>query len=128
MRTRGITLDDTLRFFNGFRASVGFHGWAGSGGRHLRRFDPSTECLMTRSGTVSPCRSVKTVFRINPRSSSTTKWLRSRATRQPRNPFDAPPVTARAAVTTSSGGSAIAASCAQVAQRWDCWSRSAVHT
>ncbi len=39
---------------------------------HLRRFDPSTECLTIRSGTVSPCGSVKTVFRVIPRSSSTT--------------------------------------------------------
>src|SRR5436190_23615412 len=39
---------------------------------HYRRFDPSSVCFTTLSGTVSPCRSVKTVFRLNPRSSSTT--------------------------------------------------------
>ena len=42
--------------------------------------------------------------------------------------LEATPVTARAAVTTSSGGSPIVASCAHVAQRWDCRWRSAVHT
>src|SRR2546429_5994550 len=40
-------------------------------------FDPSSVCFTTLSGTVSPRRSVKTVFRLNPRSSSTTTWLRS---------------------------------------------------
>src|SRR5437773_5124540 len=39
---------------------------------HYRCFDPSSVCFTTLSGTVSPCRSVKTVFRLNPRSSSTT--------------------------------------------------------
>src|SRR3989442_1974028 len=87
---------------------------------HFRRFDPSNECLTTLSGTWSPCRTVNTAFRRNPRSSSTTRWLLSRAIRQPRDALGAPaPVTARAAVTTSSGGSAIVASCAQVAQRRD---------
>ena len=37
-----------------------------------RCFDPGSACFTTLSGTVSPCRSVKTVFRLNPRSSSTT--------------------------------------------------------
>ena len=41
--------------------------------RHLRRFDPASECVTTLSGTVSPCRSVNTVLRRHPRSSSTTK-------------------------------------------------------
>ena len=39
---------------------------------HYRCFDPSSVCFTTLSGTVSPCRSVKTVFRLNPISSSTT--------------------------------------------------------
>src|SRR5436189_124681 len=96
---------------------------------HFRRFDPSNECLTTLSGTWSPCRTVNTAFRRNPRSSSTTRWLLSRAIRQARDALGAPaPVTARAAVTTCSGGSAIVASCAQVAQRRDGCCRSAVHT
>src|SRR2546429_1670511 len=96
---------------------------------HFRRFDPSNECLTTLSGTWSPCRTVNTAFRRNPRSSSTTRWLLSRAIRQARDALGAPPpITARAAVTTCSGGSAIVASCAQVAQRRDACSRSAVHT
>ena len=48
--------------------------------------------------------------------------------RQARDAFGPPPVTARAALTTSSGGSAIAASWTQVAQRPDCRTRSVVHT
>src|SRR2546425_721834 len=96
---------------------------------HFRRFDPSNECLTTLSGTWSPCRTVNTAFRRNPRSSSTTRWLLSRAIRQARDALGAPPpITARAAVTTCSGGSAIVASCAQGAQRRDGCSRSAVHT
>src|SRR3989449_1089404 len=96
---------------------------------HFRRFDPSNECLTTLSGTWSPCRTVNTAFRRNPRSSSTTRWLLSRAIRQARDALGAPPpITARAAVTTCSGGSAIVASCAQVAQRRDGCCRSAVRS
>src|SRR5439155_27294338 len=54
--------------------------------------------------------------------------LWSRAIRQGRDDFGPPPVTARAAVSASSGGSAITASCLQVTQRRDGCSRSAVHT
>jgi len=39
---------------------------------HLRCFDPSNEWFTTLSGTLSPCRSVNTALRRNPRSSSTT--------------------------------------------------------
>src|SRR5947208_2296983 len=44
-----------------------------NGRNHLRRFDPSNECFTTLSGTCSPCRSVNTVLRRNPRSTSTTR-------------------------------------------------------
>src|SRR2546429_7614905 len=57
-------------------------------------FDPSSVCFTTLSGTVSPRRSVKTVFRLNPRSSSTTTWLWSWAIRQGRDDFGPPPLTA----------------------------------
>ena len=40
---------------------------------HFRRFDPSNEWFTTLSGTLSPCRSVNTALRRNPRSSSTTR-------------------------------------------------------
>src|SRR2546423_14184238 len=82
----------------------------GTGGRrdvaiaHYRCFDPSSVCFTTLSGTVSPRRSVKTVFRLNPRSSSTTTWLWSRAIRQGRDDFGPPPVTARRAGGASSPG------------------------
>src|SRR5439155_18227594 len=85
-------------------------------------------CALPILFTRSPCRNVNTVLRRQPRSSSTTRCVRSRATRQARLERDAPPVAASAAATTSSGGSAIVASCAHVAQRWDCCSRSAVQT
>src|SRR5207244_4155135 len=68
---------------------------------HFRRFDPSNECLTTLSGTWSPCRTVNTAFRRNPRSSSTTRWLLSRAIRQARDALGAPPPDANSVIASS---------------------------
>src|SRR5207247_8900448 len=54
--------------------------------------------------------------------------LWSRPIRQGPDHVAPPPVTARAAVSTSSGGSAITASCLQATQRREGCSRSVVHT
>src|SRR5260370_21983704 len=50
-------------------------GWAGQDrlrdAAHFRRFDPTSECRTTLSGTPSPSRRVNTALRLHPRSSST---------------------------------------------------------
>src|SRR2546422_6790918 len=55
------------------QATLAAFGFALTAPPYFRRFDPSSECFTTLSGTVSPCRTVNTAFRLNPRSTSTTR-------------------------------------------------------